>query len=174
MGTFYFFEMTATVAPPPTPPAAPTLFTPTADCPGKVPSIHLDWSDSPGVSRYDLYRNGFFYINTSTDSYFLNNANVTFGNAYSYYVRAVGSNGLTSDPSNSQSIQATCQVKVSNGGIGLNLRICAGISCSVITLMPEGTTMTIIGGPVQVDGFTWYNITGLSGTGWSSGGGLSP
>lgn len=60
-------------------------------------------------------------------------------------------------------------VTVANtSGIGLNLRNCASTSCSVITGLPEGTQMNVIGGPVQAEGYTWWNITGTSGTGWSA------
>lgn len=151
-----------------------TLFQPSADCPNKNPAIHLDWSDSAGAIRYDLYRNGFFYINTATDSFFLNNANVNFGTNHTYFARAVGSTGLTTD-SNSVPIQATCLVTVGGtGGIGLNLRSCADTSCPIVAGLPDGTVMTIIGGPVAADGFNWYHITGPPGTGWAAGNWLIP
>ena len=54
-------------------------------------------------------------------------------------------------------------VTVSNNGLGLNLRQCASTNnstCPVIVWMPEGTRMTVFGGPVQADGYTWWAISG--------------
>jgi hypothetical protein len=61
------------------------------------------------------------------------------------------------------------QVTVANlsGGL-LMLRSGPGLSYSIITTLPEGTTMGVIGGPTLADGFTWWNISGTSGTGWSA------
>src|SRR5207302_342723 len=56
-------------------------------------------------------------------------------------------------------------------GIGLNLRTCPGISCSVLVDMPDGTVMGVIGGPTAADGYTWWNLSGTVGgvgyTGWA-------
>jgi uncharacterized protein YraI len=61
------------------------------------------------------------------------------------------------------------QVTVANtSGMGLYLRSGPGINQPVITGLTEGTTMSVIGGPVQADGYTWWNITGSQGTGWSA------
>jgi hypothetical protein len=70
-------------------------------------------------------------------------------------------------------------VIVSNNGLGLNLRQCASTnntSCPVVVVMPDGTQMTVFGGPVQADGYTWWAISGyVSGiyrAGWASEHGL--
>jgi List-Bact-rpt repeat protein/all-beta uncharacterized protein len=155
----------------------PTLFTPTSDCPSKSPGLHLNWSTATGASRYDLYRNSSFYINNGTNTTFYNNANVSFGVFYSYFIRAVSATGQTAD-SNSQSIQATCRVTVGGtGGVGLKLRQCASTNnttCPVITTLSDGTVMTIFGGPVAADGYNWYAIQGAAGTGWAAGDWLIP
>lgn len=53
-----------------------------------------------------------------------------------------------------------------SGGL-LMLRSGPSVSNSIITTLAEGTRMNVIGGPVQADGFTWWNISGVNGTGWS-------
>jgi hypothetical protein len=57
------------------------------------------------------------------------------------------------------------------GGYGLRLRSGAGLSYSVITTLPDGTQMTVFGGPIQADGYTWWAlqgyVEGVLRTGWS-------
>ena len=57
------------------------------------------------------------------------------------------------------------------GGYGLRLRSGAGLNYSIITTLPEGTQMTVFGGPIQKDGYTWWALQGYVGgvlrTGWS-------
>jgi hypothetical protein len=70
-------------------------------------------------------------------------------------------------------------VTVSNNGQGLNLRQCGSTNnttCPVITTMPDGTQMTVFGGPIQADGYTWWAISGyvngIYRAGWASEHGL--
>ncbi len=87
---------------------------------------------------------------------------------YNFRIVATNSCGGTvfGDP---QSFKTKKEVTVANtSGFGLNLRSGPSISYSVITGLPEGTKMSVIGGPVQADGYTWWNITGSYGTGWSA------
>jgi virginiamycin B lyase len=56
----------------------------------------LAWTVSPDAASYNVYRNGTLIGNTSNTTYL---DSPTSGN-YSYYVKAVGSGGLESDPSN--------------------------------------------------------------------------
>jgi hypothetical protein len=64
---------------------------------------------------------------------------------------------------------STKVVTVANtSGYGLRLRTGPGLGYSVITTLSEGTQMTVIDGPVQADGYTWWKITGSPGTGWSA------
>jgi len=61
------------------------------------------------------------------------------------------------------------EITVANtSGMGINLRSGPSISYSVITGLPEGTKMYVIDGPVLADGYTWWQITGTAGTGWSA------
>jgi hypothetical protein len=91
---------------------------------------------------------------------------------YYYQIIAYNSNGTTYGTNAPQTFTTSSTgkaVTVANtSGIGLNLRNCASTSCSVIASLPEGTQMNVIGGPVQAEGYTWWNITGISGTGWSA------
>lgn len=49
----------------------------------------------------------------------------------------------------------------------VNLRAAASTSADIVEAMPEGTTLTITGDPVEADGYTWYPVqdpaTGNSG-----------
>ena len=45
-------------------------------------------------------------------------------------------------------------------GVGLRLRSCASTSCSSQVTMPDGTQMTVSGGPYSADGYTWWGLYG--------------
>jgi hypothetical protein len=68
----------------------------------------------------------------------------------------------------------TCKkVTVDNtSGIGLNLHSSPDDDSPVVTGLIEGTQTSVIGGPVQADGYTWWNIKGVVGgilrEGWSA------
>jgi Bacterial Ig-like domain (group 2)/Bacterial SH3 domain len=57
------------------------------------------------------------------------------------------------------------------GGVGLKLHSSPGVDAPLITTMPEGTQVTVLGGPTVTDGFTWWNVRttigGTQYTGWS-------
>lgn len=54
---------------------------------------------------------------------------------------------------------------------GLNVRAQPGVAPDnpVIFSLGPGTALEIIGGPVEADGFTWWQIRGPTGEGWSAG-----
>lgn len=52
---------------------------------------------------------------------------------------------------------------------GLRLRETAGLSGVVVTELPADTAVTVIGGPVSLDGYSWYQVETASGTGWVAG-----
>jgi len=57
----------------------------------------------------------------------------------------------------------------------LNVRAEPGTSGSMITTMPEGSTGTILDGPVSAEGYTWWEISYDDGTtGWSASNWLEP
>ena len=59
------------------------------------------------------------------------------------------------------------------GSGGLNLRSCASTGCTVLTVMPDGTVMQVLGGPTVSGGYTWWNLSGYPGgvyrVGWAVG-----
>lgn len=63
---------------------------------------------------------------------------------------------------------ATVVTVANTGGYGLQLRNSASTSGALITTLPDGATMDVIGGPIQADGYTWWNLAGTYGTGWSA------
>ena len=59
------------------------------------PAIRLNWNSANGATSYHVYRNGNYYIGTATDTTFYNNANVTAGQTYTYYIQARNASGST-------------------------------------------------------------------------------
>lgn len=51
---------------------------------------------------------------------------------------------------------------------GHNLRDAAGYSGKIITSMPKGSTVTLLGDKKEADGLTWYKVKYGSQTGWTS------
>jgi uncharacterized protein YgiM (DUF1202 family) len=49
----------------------------------------------------------------------------------------------------------------------LNLRSSPSTSGNVIAVMVSGTSATVIGGPQNVDGYTWWRLSSSYGTGWA-------
>lgn len=83
--------------------------------------------------------------------------------------RLEGDNEYTKTITVSVGVPAPKIVTVANaGGAGLTLRGGPNLGSVSVGALPEGTQMTVIGGPVQATGFTWWNLTGAPGTGWSA------
>ncbi|HQW51311.1 MAG TPA: SH3 domain-containing protein, partial [Tepidiformaceae bacterium] len=57
---------------------------------------------------------------------------------------------------------------VSGTGNGLNLRVQPGTQAAKLASLADGTVVTILGGPTEADGFTWWNIQAGDHTGWSA------
>jgi surface antigen len=51
---------------------------------------------------------------------------------------------------------------------GTNLRSDPGLNQPIRWLMPQFTIMRVIGGPRQVDGYTWFQLQGNGYTGWAA------
>lgn len=51
----------------------------------------------------------------------------------------------------------------------LNLRAADSTSAAVTAVLPTGTAVTIVSGPVSADGYSWYQVTTASGTGYVDG-----
>ncbi len=58
-------------------------------------------------------------------------------------------------------------VRVVDGS--LNLRASPSLTSPVITVLADGTRLTVTGGPVTTDGYTWYAVRSASGEGWCAG-----
>jgi hypothetical protein len=89
-----------------TAPGAFSLTSATASCSGNSPQVVLNWGAASGVVTYTIYRNGAVYaaaIGAGTQSY-TNNANLTPGASYTYYVQASNATGNTN--SNTQTVTA--------------------------------------------------------------------
>ena len=55
------------------------------------------------------------------------------------------------------------------GKAGLNLRKKAAKSAGIIVTMPEGTELTVVGGPEQADGLVWWKLRTADGKeGWGA------
>ena len=57
-------------------------------------------------------------------------------------------------------------VKVRTDGDVLNLRTSPGIASSVRAKLPDGTLMTVIGGPQERGGLLWLQVSTPEGDGW--------
>lgn len=65
------------------------------ECNGTTSQVRLNWTNSNGVSSYDVYRNSTLYYSGLTGTQYINSGNITVGTAYSYYIIAKNSCGST-------------------------------------------------------------------------------
>jgi hypothetical protein len=141
-----------------TPATAPGSFTlsnesPICDItPPVAPALRLNWTSSSGAASYDLYRNGSLYSTGLVGTTFYNNANLTAGQTYTYFVRARNSSGTTDSNQISISVPGT---------------ICAAsgdLATFVSETILDGTTIT------AGQGFTKsWTIRNSGTTTWNSG-----
>ena len=147
------------------------------------PAVQLTWTPSIGATSYEVYRNDIRlqdqFGNTSFPSTQLSfdiQIGLIAGQSYRFKVIARNATGLTDSlpidftvqiPSNICPTSKTVTV-ANTGGIGLNLRIGPGENFSILKALPEGTQMSVVGGPTQADGLSWWNLTSPLGTGWSA------
>lgn len=109
-------------------------------------------------------------LNPGTPYYFQmvaqNSAGTAKGTINSFSTTAAAGCGQTFCPGDTVTVY----------GAALNLRTCVSTSasCTVIVVMPIGTTMKVVGGPTQSDGIVWWDlggvVSGISRVGWASGG----
>jgi hypothetical protein len=57
-------------------------------------------------------------------------------------------------------------VVANTSGFGLHLRDSPGLSGNILTTFSDGTQLAIVGGPYYVDGYSWWNVTGASRSGF--------
>jgi uncharacterized protein YgiM (DUF1202 family) len=77
----------------------------------------------------------------------------------------------TAIPTPEQGLFPGVQAQVSGtAGRGLRLRSGPGLNQPTLKVMPEGTTVQILAGPTEADGYQWYQIRDDAGTeGWAAG-----
>jgi hypothetical protein len=83
-------------------------------------------------------------------------------------VTIVATPGDDATPPPAGSLGAGASAVVAGTGECLNIRAGAGLSNDAIACVPDGTAMTILGGPTQADGFTWWQVETPQGTGWAA------
>lgn len=75
----------------------------------------------------------------------------------------------TTTSSGGSSNTSTSNLKTAtNTTDGHNLRDAAGYSGNIITSMPKGSTVTLLGDKKEADGLTWYKVKYGNKTGWTS------
>jgi uncharacterized protein YraI len=76
----------------------------------------------------------------------------------------------TTAPSNPQGIKVGDNVRTTTA---VNMRSAPTTAASVITVLPQGTQGTVLGGPETATGYTWWRVQTTNGTGWVAGNFLS-
>ncbi len=51
----------------------------------------------------------------------------------------------------------------------LNVRVNVGVGADMVAVLPWGTQVTIVAGPIDWEGYTWYRIASHAGNGWVAG-----
>jgi hypothetical protein len=70
-----------------------------------------------------------------------------------------------SEPGANIAIGARVQV-ANTGGTGVNMRSEASTDSEVVDVLLDGTALTVIDGPTDAEGYTWWQVEGDAGTGW--------
>ncbi len=65
-------------------------------------------------------------------------------------------------------VGANITVSALVGTAGLRLRATAGTGGAIVARMSAGTSARVVGGPASADGFTWWQVAGPAGIGWSA------
>lgn len=139
----------------------------------------LSWiSSSNATSGYDIYRDGVNIFSASASNTTFQNYNksdptvLMAGSNHSYYIVAKNACGNTQS-SNTLSVTLTNQVTVSHtNGLGLNLRTSPGYTNYLISNLPEGTIVTVNGGPTYApvsstsSDWWWFVSTSSGSGGW--------
>jgi hypothetical protein len=92
---------------------------------------------------------------------------------YHYRVTASNSQGTTHGADASfttlpTTTSATTAWVAGTSGLGLCLRSAPSLSSSVILVMPEGSSVTLLGDTQTADGYLWRHLTYASQTGWAA------
>ena len=163
--------------------AAPTVPANLAATAASQTQINLTWAaatDNVGVAGYKVYRNGT-QVGTPTGTSY-SDTGLTAGTSYAYTVAAYDAAANVSAQSSSVSavtqsspqptsqpttIAVGARVQTTNR---LNVRSGASVSAKRLCTQSLGAPGTIVGGPIQSQNHTWWQINYDSGCdGWSSG-----
>lgn len=75
--------------------------------------------------------------------------------------------GTTPEPPAGGEIAIGATVAVANsGGTGVNFRTEPSTESEIIDVLLDGTQLTVIDGPLDAEGYTWWQVEGDAGTGW--------
>jgi hypothetical protein len=55
------------------------------------------------------------------------------------------------------------------GGLGLRLRVSPDLGAAIVSVMPEGSEITVVGGPQHSGGYDWWQINYDGQQGWAAG-----
>lgn len=170
------YNTDGTTPPPPPPPppptgdtsapTTPTGFTATAV---STSQINLSWNastDNVGVTGYDVYRNGAKFTTVTGTSYA--NTGLAAATTYTYAVDAYDAAGnvsgqvsaaATTQPITTPPPPATfalnARVETTSS---LNVRSKANTKGSLLCVQPAGRQGTIISGPTNANGYTWWKV----------------
>jgi hypothetical protein len=84
-------------------------------------------------------------------------------------ITSPGATGTATTPALSGPFQPGETLIVQGTGDCLNVRQGAGTANAVVTCVDEGAQVTVLGGPQQSGGLTWWQIQAPGGTGWAAG-----
>jgi uncharacterized protein YgiM (DUF1202 family) len=83
-------------------------------------------------------------------------------------VTIVASPGTDITPLPVGELGAGVSAVVTDTGDCLNVRSGAGLANDPIACVPDGTAVTILGGPTASDGLTWWQVETPQGSGWAA------
>lgn len=73
----------------------------------------------------------------------------------------------TKPPAQGGTITIGATVVVANaGGTGVNFRAEPSTDSDILDVLLDGTELTVIDGPLDAEGYTWWQVEGTAGTGW--------
>jgi hypothetical protein len=76
---------------------------------------------------------------------------------------------IAPEPEAAPAIAVGGRAQVANlSGAPLRAREAPGLSGRIVARFPEGSEVEVIAGPVEAEGYTWWQVTGPAGTGWSA------
>lgn len=75
--------------------------------------------------------------------------------------------GVTTPPAAGGELAIGATVVVTgSGGTGVNFRAEPSTESDIIDVLLDGTELTVVDGPLDAEGYTWWQVEGVAGTGW--------